>query len=224
MRASCGKVTNQANLRKGWPLIHIVTLSTNFESTFLLSTEQEFIEPMLSRYIWKGHWIKCNRHQEKKARGRLLELKQDWVCIISKDIPEEKPCREDGRANKELSAALIPHSQPNSKNMGNKAWRGLLIILSTLKLTSGRGTICSGPPRMWRPQELSETRSSSSAVMSTLPPPLPSCWPPLFVCAVLLSPRGALSLWFHSLSQCGLLLIGIMYWHGVGKTTGFNFS
>lgn len=96
---------SQANLRKGWPLIHNVTLSTNFESTSLLGTGQESIEPILSRYIWKGCWIKCTRHQEKKARGRLLELKQDWVCTISKDIPEEKPCREDGRPNKELSAS-----------------------------------------------------------------------------------------------------------------------
>lgn len=109
MRASCGKVTHQSGKLEERSLIYIVNLSTNFESTSLLGTGQESIEPMLSRYIWEGRWIKCTHHQEKNARGKLQELKQDWVCTISKDIPEEKPCGEDGRANKELSASP-PHT------------------------------------------------------------------------------------------------------------------
>lgn len=128
-----------------------------------------------------------------------------------------------GRWQSQQRTPCLPPSPPTPAPNRNRAWQGLLISLSALRLTSGRRTIWSGPPRVWRPRELSEARSSL-AVMSMLPPPPPSCWPPLFVLLALLCPRGALPLWFHSLSQCGWLLVGVMSQHGVRETTVFNFS
>lgn len=125
-----------------------------------------------------------------------------------------------------LSLPPHPHSQPSSKNTGTKPCVGAANQPVRPEAGKWEGNNLVRTTQVWRPQELSEAGSgnSSSAVMSTLPPPPPSRWPPLFVCAALLCPRGVLSLWFHSRSQCGWLLIGVMSWHGVGETTGLNFS
>lgn len=112
---------------------------------------------------------------------------------------------------------LPPTVYPQLQKHRNKDWRGLLISPSALGLMSGRGTIWSRPPRVWRPQELSEA-GSSLAVMSRLPPPPPSGWPPLCMPGTIVS-QESLSLWFHSFSQCGWLLVGVMSRHGVGETT-----
>lgn len=147
---------SSTNLEQGWPLIYSYCHSFNkpLSTPSLPGTESESTKPTPSRYTWEGLWIKCTHHWENEAGGRLLGLEPDWECTISKNIPKEKPCWENGRATKEFAAPPTPH--PQLQKHSNKDWQSLPISLSALRLTSGRETIWLGPGRVWRPQELSE--------------------------------------------------------------------
>lgn len=203
--------------RRGWPLIcscYYIILSKKPRVNSFYAGHWGWINS-LCRRAWEGLFLRCTNHQGKGAGGRLPEQKQDWECMVQRTFLRKSHAVKMAEPAK--NSLPLPPPTPAPKIRKQSLAEAVNQPLCP-ESDEWEREILVRPPRVWRPQELSEA-GSSLAVKSMLPPPPPSGRPLLFECLALLCPRRALSLWFHSLSQCGWLLVGVTSLHGIGETT-----